>query len=84
MENGKIQFKMWVNSISSKYFYETYTIHSVSNDIEIVMGSETDSIIDEPFKSLLQRYQKEKEESNEKGDEFVLKVLISCIYIFKR
>ena len=32
------------------------------------MGSETDSIIDEPFKSLLQRYQKEKEESNEKGD----------------
>ena len=37
----KIQLKMRMNSISSKKFYEARTIHSVSSDIEIFMGSET-------------------------------------------
>ena len=55
----------------SKIFYETRTIHSVSNNIENFMGEETDDIIDELFESLLQRYQKAKEESNKKGSEFV-------------
>ena len=41
----------------SKIFYETRTIHSVSNNIENFMGEETDEIIDELFESLLQRYQ---------------------------
>ena len=46
-------------------------MHSISNNIEILMGSETDNINDELFESLLQRYQKAKEESNKKGSEFV-------------
>ena len=57
--------------IFSKNFYETHTIHSVSNSVEIFMGEETDNIIDELSESLLQRYQKAKEESNKKGSEFV-------------
>ena len=35
------------------------------------MGSETDDIIDELFESLLQRYQKAKEESNERASKFI-------------
>ena len=38
-------------------------MHTKSNNIEIMMGSETDEIIDELFKSLLQNYQKDLEES---------------------
>ena len=67
----KSQLKMQINFIFSKNFYETRTIHSVSNSIEIFMGEETDNIIDELFEFLLQGYQKAKEESNKKESEFV-------------
>ena len=40
------------------------------NNIEIMIGSETNEVIEELFKSLLQRYKKELEESM-KGSEFV-------------
>ena len=43
----KIQLKVQINSISSEKFYETRTIDSVSNNIEIFMGEETDDIIDD-------------------------------------
>ena len=53
----KIQLTMEINFISSKKDSdETSTMHTKSNNIEIMMGSETDEIIDELFKSLLQRY----------------------------
>ena len=45
-------------------------MHIKSNNIEIMVGSETDEIIEELFKSLLQRYQEELEKSV-KGSEFV-------------
>ena len=38
-------------------------MHARSDNVEIMMGSETDKIIEELFKSLLQRYQKGLEES---------------------
>ena len=38
---------MQINSISSEKVYETRPIHSVSNNIEIFMGEETDDIIDD-------------------------------------
>ena len=60
---------MHINCISNKDFEETRSIHSVSNNIEVLMGSETDDIIDELFKSLLQRYQNAREESTNKGRE---------------
>ena len=45
-------------------------MHAKSDNIEIMMGSETDEIIEERFKSLLQRYQEGLEESI-KGSEFI-------------
>ena len=33
-------------------------MHAKSNNVEIMMGSETNEIIEELFKSFLQRYQK--------------------------
>ena len=57
-------------------------MHTKSNNIEIMMGSETDEIIDELFKSLLQNYQKDLQESI-RGSNLFLIALIYCITIFK-
>ena len=45
-------------------------MHTKSDDIEIVMGSETNEIIKELFESLLQRYQEGLEKSME-GSGFI-------------
>ena len=50
-----------------------------SDNIEITLGSETDEIIEELFKYLLERYQKELEQSM-RGSEFVMLVM-HCIMI---
>ena len=56
------------NFISSKKDSdETRIMPTRSDNIEIMMGSETDEIIEELFKSLLQRYQKTLEESMDGG-----------------
>ena len=56
--------------MSFKDSKETLTIHTKSNNIEIMVGSETDEITEELFEPLLQRYQKGLEKSM-KGREFV-------------
>ena len=61
---------MVINFISSKDSDETRTMHTKSINVEIMMGSETDEIIDEVFKSFLQKYQEGLEESM-RGNEFV-------------
>ena len=61
---------MAINFISSKDFYEIRTMHTKSNNLETMMGSETDEIIEELFKSFLQKYQEGLEESI-RGREFV-------------
>ena len=67
----KIQLSMKINFVSSKdYSNETRTLSTWSDNIEIIMGNETDDIIDELFKSFLHRYQ-EKSEKSMKGSEFV-------------
>ena len=53
---------MSVNFISSNGSDQTRNMHAKSNNIEIMMDSETDEIIDELFESLLQNYQKDLEE----------------------
>ena len=45
-------------------------MRSKSDNIEITMGSKTDEIIEELFKSLLQRYQEGLEKSV-RGSEFI-------------
>ena len=67
MENS---FNNRIIFISSKDSNETRIVHSKSDNIEIMMGSETDKIIVELFVSLLQRYQEGLEESI-KGSEFI-------------
>ena len=60
----KIQLTIAINYfISSKSSDETRVMHSKSDNIEIMMASETDEIIEELFKTLLQKYQKGLEES---------------------
>ena len=50
----KIQLTMAINFISSKKDFDEppRTIHTKSDNIEIMMGSETDEIIEELFESL--------------------------------
>ena len=54
---------MSINFISSKDSDETRNMHTKSDNIEIMMGSEKDDIINELFESLLQKYQEGLEES---------------------
>ena len=58
----KIQLIMSINFISSKDSNETCNMHKKSDNIEMMMCSETDDIIGEFFKSLLQKYQEGLEE----------------------
>ena len=67
---GKIQLTMAINFISSKDSDETRTMHTKSNNVEIMIGSETDEIIKDLFESFLQKYQEGLEESM-RGSEFV-------------
>ena len=56
--NGKFQLSPEINFISSKPDSdETRIMHTKSNNIEIVVGSDTNGVIKELSKSLLQRYQ---------------------------
>ena len=60
----KIHLTMAINFISSKKDSdETRTMRTKSNNIKIMMGSETDEINEEIFKSFLKRYQERLEES---------------------
>ena len=59
---------MAINFISSKDG-ETRTMHTKSNNVEIMMGSETDEFIEDLFESFLQIYQEGLEESM-RGSEF--------------
>ena len=61
---------MQINFISSRDSDETRTMHTKSHNIEIMMGNETDKIIEKLSESLLQNYQKNLEESM-RGSEFV-------------
>ena len=60
----KIQLTKKINFNSSKKDSdETRTMSTKSNNIEVMIGSETNKIIKELFKSILQRYQEGLEES---------------------
>ena len=65
----KIQLIMAINFIPFKDSDETRTMHTKSNNVEIMMGSETNEIVKELFKSFLQKYQEGLKESM-RGSEF--------------
>ena len=78
----KIQLKMWIKSISSKNFKETRTMHSVSTNIEILMGNET-KILLMNFLNLSYKNIKKQKKNREKGEaNLFMKMLIYCIIIF--
>ena len=52
-----------INFICSKDSDETSNMNTKSDNIEIMMGSETDDITDELFEYILQKYQEGLEES---------------------
>ena len=54
---------MAINFFSSKDSTETRTMHTKSDNTEIMMRNETDEIIKKLFESLLQRYQEGLEKS---------------------
>ena len=66
----KIQLTMQINFISPKDSEETCTMHTEKRNIEIMMGNESDEIIEELCESLLQKYQEGLEESM-RGSEFI-------------
>ena len=65
----KTKLTMAINFISSKDSDDTRTMHTKSNNVEIMMGGETDKIIEDLFESFLQKYQEGLEESM-RGSEF--------------
>ena len=61
---------MAINFISFKDSDDTQTVHTKSNNVEIMIGSKTDEIIEGRFEYFLQKYQQGSEESM-RGSEFV-------------
>ena len=66
----KTQLTMIINFMSSKDSDEVCTKDTKSNSIEIMMGNETDKIIEKHFESLFQKYDEGLEEKM-RGREFV-------------
>ena len=62
----KIQLTMAINFISSKDSDETRTMHAKSNNVEIMMGSETDKIFEELFKSFFAKISRRARGINER------------------
>ena len=75
----KIQLTIAINFISSKDSDETRTMHTKSNNVEIMMGSETDETIEDLFEFFLQKYQEELEESM-RGSQFAYDRVGSLYY----
>ena len=79
----KTQLIMKISFISSRNFSETRDMHSKFDNVEIMMGVDTNEIIKKRFNSLLQRYQKGLEESM-RGSDFVFDYVQSLNYIFHK
>ena len=67
----EIQLIMSINFISCKDSDETRSMITKSDNIKIMMGSETNDFIEELCESLLQKYQEGSEESMRGGSDFI-------------
>ena len=76
----KIQLTMKINFVSSlPDSDETRIMHARSDNIELMMSSETEEVIKELFESLLKRYQKGLEESMD-GSDFIFDSVNALYY----
>ena len=62
---------MQITFISSLGTGEFHIMHSKSNNVEIMMGTETDDIINELFESFFKKYQEGLETKMREGSNFV-------------
>ena len=74
---------MKINFISSRNFIESRDMCSMSDNFEIMMGSNTNEIIRNLFNSILRRYQGGLQVSM-RGSEFVFDFVESLNYIFQK
>ena len=79
----KIQLNMKINFISSRNFIESRDMYSKYDNIEIMMGANTNEIIRNLFNSLLRRYHGGLQDSM-RGSELVLDYVESLNYIFHK
>ena len=75
----KIHLTMAIIFFSLKDSEESPTMYSKGDNIEVMMGNETNKIIEDIFGSFLQRYLKNLEELM-RGSEFVLDSVDSLYY----
>ena len=75
----KIRLTIQINFISFKSFKETRTMYTRSHNIGIMMDNETNDIIEELRKSLLQSYKKDLKEPM-KGNKFAPDSIILLYY----
>ena len=74
---------MEIDFIYSENSDETLAMHTKSNNVKIMIGSETDEIIEELIKSFLQKYLEGLEESM-KESEFVYDSVDALYYNFNK
>ena len=79
----KIQLVMKINFISSLGTDEFREMHTKSDNIEIISGTETGDAINELFKTFLRRYQ-EGLETKMKGSSFIFERVDSLYYHLHR
>ena len=79
----KIQLIMKINFISFLDINDTRIMHTKSDNIEIINGTETSDIINELFKSFLRRYQ-EGLETKIKASSFVFESVDLLHYILHK
>ena len=79
-----IQLVMQNNCISTKNFEDTCAAYSASKPVEIFMGADTDDAIDILFDTLLQRFQKTIEASNDNGSGYTHENIALLYYYFMK
>ena len=75
---------MQITFISSLYTGEFCIMNSKSDNVEIMMGIETDDIINELFKSFLKKYQEGLETEMREGSNFVFESVDLLYYSLHR
>ena len=79
----KIRLIAKIKFVSSLDTSKSRTMHTKSNNIEIMSGIETNDIINELFECLLRRYQ-ENLETKVRGSEFIFESVDLLYYIFHK
>ena len=80
----KIQLTMQNSCISTRSFEDMLTIYTKSEPVEILIGSDTEDVIDKLFNTFLQRFQCARETSNEIESEFIPDSVELLYYHFQR